>query len=121
MLNDLAPDKYKRIYIACGYTDLRYGIDGLATVVKERFHLEPFEKDILFLFCGRRADRIKGLLWEGDGFLLLYKRLEGGKFQWPRNSDEALQMSSQQYRWLMEGLCIHQKKAVKELHPRHVR
>ena len=119
MLNDASG--FRQVYIACGYTDLRYGIDGLANVVKERFSLDPFEKNVLFLFCGRRTDRIKGLLWEGDGFLLLYKRLEGGKFRWPRNSDEVLSMSSQQYRWLMEGLSIHQRKAVKEIHPKYVR
>ena len=65
------------IYIACGYTDLRRGIDGLASIVQSQFQLDPFQK-MLFLFCGRRQDRIKGLYWEGDGFLLLYKRLENG-------------------------------------------
>ena len=113
MLNDLNASAYKRIYIACGYTDLRNGIDGLARVITEEFSLDPFQKDTLFLFCGRRADRIKGLLWEGDGFLLLYKRLEGGKYQWPRSIREVREMTPQQYRWLMEGLPSHQKKAVK--------
>ena len=68
------------INIAAGYTDLRRGIDGLASIVKFNFQLYPYEKDILFLFCGRRSDRIKGLVWEVDGFLLLYKRLELGGF-----------------------------------------
>lgn len=89
MLNDLNPHACRSIYLACGYTDLRYGIDGLAGVVSENFHLNPFDKGTLFLFCGRRADRIKGLFWEGDGFLLLYKRLENGRFQWPRTPEEA--------------------------------
>lgn len=120
MFNDLQAEKYDHIYIACGYTDLRYGIDGLARVVKEQFDLDPFQKNILFLFCGRRLDRIKGLLWEGDGFLLLYKRLEGGRFQWPRNESEARSMTPQQFRWLMEGLSTYQKKAVKDVHPKHV-
>ena len=66
----LQSSRFKSIYIACGYTDLRYGIDGLAATVRERFNLNPFETDILFLFCGRRNDRIKALAWEGDGFLL---------------------------------------------------
>ena len=59
---------FRNIYIAAGYTDLRRGIDGLASIVKFNFQLDPYEKDILFLFCGRRSDRIKGLVWEGDGF-----------------------------------------------------
>jgi len=69
MLNDARG--FSKIYIATGYSDLRKGIDGLANVIKFQFDLDPFQKDVLFLFCGRRTDRIKGLLWEGDGFLLL--------------------------------------------------
>ena len=57
--------RYSRIYLAYGYTDLRFGIDGLARVVQDHFSLDPFQKGCLFLFCGRRTDRIKGLLWEG--------------------------------------------------------
>ena len=99
-----------KVYLALGYTDLRRGIDGLATIVQEQFLLDPFT-NTLFLFCGRRRDRIKGLLWEGNGFLLLYKRLESGSFQWPRTGDEARQLTPQQYRWLMEGLSIDQPNA----------
>lgn len=100
------------IYIACGYTDLRRGIDGLASIVETQFKMDPFQKAI-FLFCGRRRDRLKALLWEGDGFLLLYKRLENGSFQWPRNKNEVQTLTPQQYRWLMEGLKIEQPKANK--------
>ena len=74
----------KDIYIACGYTDMRKSIDGLAAVVQEQFSLNPFTSS-LYLFCGKRRDRIKCLLWEGDGFCLLYKRLENGSFRWPRS------------------------------------
>ena len=49
-----------KVYIACGYTDLRLGIDGLAALVKQQFSLDPFS-NTLFLFCGRRRDRIKAL------------------------------------------------------------
>lgn len=105
--NDSCP-----VYIACGYTDLRRSIDGLAVLVKQQFSLDPFS-NMLFLFCGRRRDRIKGLYWEGDGFLLLYKRLENGSFQWPRTETEAKAITPQQYRWLMEGLSIEQPKANK--------
>ena len=107
MLSDFSGSK---VYLACGYTDLRRGIDGLATIIEQQFHLDPCS-DALFLFCGRRTNRIKALYWEGDGFLLLYKRLEKGKFQWPRSENEALSITPQQYRWLMEGLSIQQPKA----------
>ncbi len=70
---------FEEIYIACGRSDLRKGIDGLATLVKEKFDLSPFQKNVLFLFCGSRQDRFKGLVWEGDGFVLLYKRIEAGR------------------------------------------
>ena len=60
MLNNASG--FRKVYIAAGYTDLRRGIDGLASIVKFNFQLDPYEKDILFLFCGRRSDRIKGLV-----------------------------------------------------------
>lgn len=101
------------MYIACGYTDLRCGIDGLAAIVQQefQFQLDPFS-NTLFLFCGRRRDRIKALYWEGNGFVLLYKRLESGSFQWPRKESEARSLTAQQYRWLMEGLSVDQPKAL---------
>ena len=108
MLNDFTgADK---VYIACGYTDLRKGIDGLARLVQQQFELDSFT-NTLFLFCGRRRDRIKGLYWEKDGFILLYKRLEQGAYQWPRSESEVKVLTPQQYRWLMEGLKIEQPKA----------
>lgn len=118
MLNDAAG--FSDTYLVCGYTDLRRSIDGLATIIQQNHKLDPFQKDTLFLFCGRRVDRIKGLVWEGDGFLLLYKRLESGGFQWPRNREEALRISHQQYVWLMEGLNIEQKKLIRNVMPSRI-
>jgi len=109
MLNQLPADC--RIYVACGYTDMRKQIDGLAALVQQQFRLDPFSR-AFFIFCGRKRDRIKVLHWEGDGFLLLYKRLEGGSFQWPRSEKDVRELSRQQYRWLLEGLSIEQKKAI---------
>ncbi len=114
MLNDASG--FEKIYIACG-SDMRRGIDGLANLIHQEFKLDPFNTRILFLFCGRKTDCIKGLLWEGDGFLLLYKCLETGKFQWPRNEEGVKAISSQQYKWLMGGLSMEQKKAIKTLSP----
>lgn len=99
-------------FIVCGYTDLRRGIDGLAGIVQQNFGLDPYSGS-LFLFCGKRCDRIKALLWEDDGFLLLYKRLENGAFQWPRNKTEAKLITNEQYVWLMQGLSIEQPKVIK--------
>lgn len=113
MLNDAT--SFKKIYIAAGYTDLRMGIDGLASYVKFHFELDPFDKDTLFLFCGRRATKIKGLVWEGDGFLLLYKRLEVGSFSWPRTTDEALSITPEQYKQLMKGFSVVAKHPISRI------
>ncbi|MCR4889974.1 MAG: IS66 family insertion sequence element accessory protein TnpB [Ruminococcus sp.] len=96
-----------------GYTDLRRSIGGLAMIVQGQLRLDLFSS-ALFLFCGRCRDRIKGILWEGNGFLLLYKRLDNGQFQWLRNETEAKLLTPQQTRWLLEGLTIEQPKAIRE-------
>ena len=110
MLGDIS--KAEHIYIVCGYTDMRKAIDGLAAIVQQNFKLDVFSGS-LFLFCGKRCDRIKVLLWEADGFVLMYKRLENGKYKWPRDSKEAKQITQQEFRWLLEGLTIEQKSAIK--------
>ena len=117
MLNDF--NGADRVFLATGFTDLRRGIDDLASIVQQQFELDPFS-NTLFLFCGRRRDRIKALYWEGDGFVLLYKRLENGKFQWPRNESEVRQITDREFRWLMEGLSISQPKAVKKINVKKV-
>lgn len=114
MLNDATG--FSRIFLKLGYTDLRKGIPGLALLIRESFGLDPYEKNTLFLFCGRRADRIKGLCFEGDGFCLVYKKLESdGRFQWPRSEDDLREITFQQFKWLMEGLTISPKKRITEL------
>ena len=112
MLNDATC--FNRIYIVCGYTDLRSGIDTLVSIVDARTDNSPYVPDTLYLFCGRKSDRIKGLVWEKDGFLLLYKRLEKGKFLWPRNEEEVRNLTPQQFRWLMEGLTIEPEQSVQQ-------
>ncbi|WP_072850601.1 IS66 family insertion sequence element accessory protein TnpB [Anaerotignum lactatifermentans] len=106
----------KDIYIASGHTDIRKSIDRLAALVQEQFQLESFSPT-LYLFCGKCRDRIKALLWEGDGFVLLYKRLENGNFKWPRSANEVKSISWQQFRWLMEGLELEQKTAILPARP----
>lgn len=95
-----------RVVIACGRTDLRRGIDGLVACVRLEYGLDPLEKGTLFLFCGTKKDRLKALIYEGDGFCLCYKRLTDGKFQWPRSPDEARDISAEQYRRLMDGFTV---------------
>ena len=101
MLNDF--NGADRVFLATGFTDLRREIDGLASIVQQQFELDPFT-NTLFLFCGKRRDQIKALYWEGDGFVLLYKRLESGSFQWPRSESELRLIDHQSFRRLMKGL-----------------
>ena len=115
MLNDASG--FSMVIVACGYTDMRRGIESLASIIRFKYKLDPYEKYVLFLFCGKRTDRIKGLLWEGDGFLLLYKRLDIGAFNWPRSADEALRITHDQYRLLMEGFEIIAKHPIREIDP----
>lgn len=91
--------KVSNIYIVCGKTDLRRGIDGLAGIIQNQYQLDVY-KDALFLFCGGRSDRFKMLYCDGDGFLLLYKRLENGKLHLPRHREEVKLLLQQQLRWL---------------------
>ena len=67
MLKDANPGFFAGIYIVCGYTDLRYGIDSLAAIIEHKYNGSLFVPNTLFLFCGKSASKIKGLLWEGDG------------------------------------------------------
>lgn len=106
MLKDADPNYFAGIYIVCGRTDLRFGIDSLAAIIERKYRINLFVPNTLFLFCGRSASKIKGLLWEGDGFLLLYKRVEAGHFTWSRSSDELRSMSAEQFHWLMQGFAI---------------
>lgn len=109
----------KTVYMAQGYTDLRKGIDGYASIVQEHFKLDPFE-DALYIFCNRHRDKLKCLYWDGSGFWLLYKRLESGHFKWIKREDGVLEITHQQLQWLLEGLKIEQKTAFKATNPKYL-
>ena len=108
--------KVHNYYIACGYTDMRKQIDGLVATIQIQFGKSLDEKS-LFLFCGHKADRIKAIYWDGTGYILLYKRLREKRFQWPRNKQELKHLTAQEFRWLMEGLSIYQRKAIHRGNP----
>jgi len=93
-----------RIYVATGATDLRRSVDGLSTVVRERFGLDPLSGH-LFLFRNRRGDRLKILLWDRSGFWVLYKRLEQGTFTWPPDDEASpVEMRSSDLSLLLAGV-----------------
>lgn len=101
-----------KIYLVTGRTDMRKSIDGLMGIIKNTYNMDPFS-NALYLFCGRKCDRIKALHFDKDGFVLYYKRLDNGRYQWPRNASEVRPLTRQEYRWLLEGLSIEQPNAIR--------
>lgn len=113
MLNEL--QKGQRVYLACGSTDMRKSMDGLAALVQEGFALNPFSPS-LFVFCNQQRNKLKILQWEHNGFWLHYRRLEKGKFEWPTTkSSDTVTIDIRQLRWLLDGLSITQKQAHPEV------
>jgi transposase len=93
----------KKIYLACGPTDMRKEINGLAAIVELSFKLDPFGGAV-FVFCNRSLDLLKILEWDGDGFWLHLKRLEKGRFKWPSKSkDDTMNLSGEELEHLLEG------------------
>ena len=86
-----------------GVTDMRKGFDGLAALVQTALADDPFSGH-LFVFRGRRGDRIKVLWWDGDGMCLFAKRLERGKFIWPRAENGKVSLTPAQLSMLLEGI-----------------
>ena len=99
----ISPAGGLRIYVATRPTDFRKGIDGLALVVQETMGFDPFS-GAAFVFRAKRADRIKVLVWDQTGIVLVHKRLEGAKFIWPAVRDGVMTMSPAQFLALFEGL-----------------
>lgn len=106
MLRDLDLSRYSKVYLICGFTDLRMGQTGLVNLVQFSFGLDPFDTKAIFLFCGRKASVIKALCCEGDGMIVLSKRLFKGRYQWPRKPSEARMLTREQFCRLMEGFFV---------------
>lgn len=97
-----------RVYISSANVDLRNGIDGLASIVEQRFRLDVFS-DAMFVFHNRHCDKIKILYWDCDGFCLLYKRIEKEKFRFPKVLDsDVYTVSAEELRWLLHGLRVEE-------------
>jgi transposase len=92
-----------RIWIAAGVTDMRRGFDGLSAQVQTVLHEQPFSGHV-FVFRGRRGDILKLLWWDGDGLCLFAKRLERGRFIWPKADSGTVLLSRAQLSMLLEGI-----------------
>jgi transposase len=83
--------------------DFRKGMDGLAALVKEELKADPFS-GVIWVFRAKRADRLKLVFWDGSGLVLVSKRLDDGKFRWPRIEDGVVRLTPAQFTTLVEGL-----------------
>ena len=92
-----------RVWLAAGATDMRKGFDGLAMLVQTTLRRDPFSGHV-FVFRGRRGDLIKVLWWSGDGLCLFAKRLERGRFVWPRTEQGVAVLTAAQLSMLLEGI-----------------
>ena len=111
--------QHTRVYIARDALDLRKQIDGLSLYVQEVLALDPLLAHV-FVFRNRAGDKLKVLYWDSNGFCLLYKRLERGRFQWPRSDQLVLQCTLRELQWLLEGLNIDTLEPRQVLHFSHV-
>lgn len=98
----IAPGSGVRVYLACGVTDIRKGIAGLSALVQKVLRQNP-SSGAVFIFRGRRGDRIKLLFWDGQGFCLYYKVLERGSFPWPSPADGATRLTTAQLAMLLRA------------------
>ncbi len=99
----IVPPSGIRVLIATRPVDFRRGADGLAATVQEVLRQDPFSGAV-FVFRSKRADRIKLLVWDGSGLVLIWKRLEAGSFYWPPITDGVMRLSGAQMGALLAGL-----------------
>jgi transposase len=108
----IIPSGTVRVLVAVRPVDFRRGLDGLAALVRETLGADPYS-GVIYVFRAKRADRVKLLLWDGSGLVLVSKRLEQGKFQWPAISDGVMRLTASQLSALLEGLDWRRVRAVR--------
>ncbi|MGL5311520.1 MAG: IS66 family insertion sequence element accessory protein TnpB [Plesiomonas shigelloides] len=91
------------IYLYPGHVDFRKSINGLALIIEQDTSHSPFDY-ALFVFCNRARDKVKALYWDKTGFCLWYKRLEKDFFRWPKGKQQTVQLTEEQWCWLLAGV-----------------
>ncbi|MCZ7660359.1 MAG: IS66 family insertion sequence element accessory protein TnpB [Xanthobacteraceae bacterium] len=99
----IGPTGAVRVMVATKPVDFRKGAEGLAALVREGMHTDPFSGAV-YVFRAKRADRVKLIYWDGTGVCLFAKRLESGKFCWPNVQDGVIRLTAAQLSALLEGL-----------------
>jgi len=92
-----------RVLLASRPVDFRKGAHSLAALAAEVLGADPFSGAVL-VFRSRRADRIKLLVWDGSGLILVWKQLEGGAFRWPPVVDGVLRLTAVEFAALFDGI-----------------
>jgi transposase len=108
-----------KIYLACGSTDFRKSINGLAAKVQQELTQNPFEQKALYVFCNKSRNRLKLLEWDSNGFWLYYKRLEHGTLKWPNDEERVMELSADELALLLDSTKLVQKLNRKELNPKY--
>lgn len=103
-----------KIFIVTEHVDFRLSINGLSSIVQEIFKVSP-TSDACYIFINKAHDKLKIIQWDFNGFWLHYKRLESGKFVWPSSDEQLIEISLDQYTYLMNGLSINQRDGFKEV------
>jgi len=116
----ISAESFNTIYVACGATDLRKNVDGLTILIKQSFNLDPFDNS-LFLFCNGGRNRLKGVIWDKNGFIMLYKRLDGrgARFNWPASGEQVRGITGRQLTQLLDGFSIDPPKGFSEVMARN--
>jgi transposase len=109
-----------RVLVATKPVDFRKGADGLAALAKEVLQQDPFS-GVVLVFRAKRADRIKIVAWDGNGLVMLWKRLDQGAFRWPPITDGVMRLSPAQLSALLEGLDWSRVYAPRQSRPSAVR
>ncbi|TPG52456.1 transposase [Roseomonas nepalensis] len=110
----IAPPAGARILLATKPVDFRKGAHSLAALAAEVLGADPFSGAVL-VFRSRRADRIKILLWDGSGLVLIWKQLEGGAFRWPAVVDGMVRLTPVEFAALFDGIDWRRVQAVREI------
>jgi len=97
------PSQHLKIYVATRPVDFRKGMDRLAAIVQNEFELDPLS-GALFVFRSKRSDRMKIVMWDGTGLVMIYKRIENNGFVWPNIRDGIMSLSRTQFEALFEGV-----------------
>lgn len=103
----------RRLFLSTQAVDMRKSFDTLSAYISQHFSLDPFSGDV-FLFVGKRKNRLKILVWEDSGFWLFSKRLEVGSFPLPENSSESkIFLTPSQFHLLLDGLIVLESRQLK--------